>query len=197
MTHTSTPGLADEAARLDPRSDEVLAQRAALGDKAAFSVIFARHGAAVHRYAVRMLDGDHQAAEDAVQEAFTKAWLRMDSFHGKAAFRTWLFRIVSNVCLSARRRRRPISVDDALFDTHANRTFPEPQEQADAEELRQLLDRALQELPWRQRAAWLLREIEDLSYEEIAEALQTTPSVVRGQLHRARATLRMRMAQWR
>lgn len=68
---------------------------------------------------------------------------------------------------------------------------------ATAGELREVLELALTELPWRQRAVWLLREIEELSYTEIAEILHTTPTVVRGRLHRARASLKVRMAQWR
>lgn len=197
MTRTSEAGFADELVRPDPRSDGLLAQRAALGDKTAFSVIFARHGASVHRYALRMLDGDHQAAEDAVQEAFTKAWLRIESFQHRSSLRTWLFKITSNECRDVRRRRRPIAVDDRLFSPMENKTFTEPHDHASADELRRVLERALGELPWRQRSAWLLREIEELSYEEIADTLDTTPTVVRGQLHRARATLKVRMAQWR
>jgi len=181
----------------DPRSDIVLARRAGLGDKAAFAVIFARHAEGLHRYALRMLDGDHQAAEDAVQEALTKAWLRIDAFRGESALRTWLFRLVANECRSARRRRRPIAVDDGLFHERDDDTFPEPEAQTASNEFRQVLELALRELPWRQRAAWLLREIEGLSYIEIGEVLHTSPTVIRGQLHRARASLKVRMKEWR
>ena len=192
---TSHPEL--QPAGEETRSDELLAQRAALGDKTAFSVLFARHGGSIHRYALRMLDNDHQAAEDAGQETFTKAWLRIDSFQHRSSLRTWLFKVAANECRSVRRRRRPIAVDDKVFVAIENETFEEPHDQVSADELRQVLERALRELPWRQRSAWLLREIEDLSYQEIAETLETTPAVVRGQLHRARATLKTRMAQWR
>ena len=189
---TQTDGL-----RSDPRSDVLLARRAAMGDKEAFAIIFNRHGASLHRYALRMLNGDHQAAEDAVQEALTKAWLNIASFRGDSALRTWLFRMTANECHNLRRRRRPIAVDDGLFHARNDETFPEPYDQASSNAFREVLDRALIELPWRQRAAWLLREIEGLSYAEIAQVLHTTPTVIRGQLHRARATLKVRMAQWR
>jgi len=168
-----------------------------MGDKTAFTIIFDRHGASLHRYALRMLDGDHQAAEDAVQEALTKAWLNIAAFRGDSALRTWLFRLTANECHNSRRRRRPVAVDDGLFYARNDETFPEPHDQASSNAFREVLDRALIELPWRQRAAWLLREIEGLSYAEIAQVLHTTPAVVRGQLHRARATLKVRMAQWR
>lgn len=195
---TLPPTRADEDVRRpDPRSDGQLARRAALGDKSAFAIIFDRHGASLYRYALRMLNGDHQASEDAVQEALTKAWLRIESFRGDAALRTWLFKLTANECHTLRRRRRPIAVDDGLFQAIGDEAVPDPHDEASANELRRVLDVALLELPWRQRAAWLLYEVEDLSYVEIAEVLETTPTVVRGQLHRARATLKVRLAQWR
>ncbi len=179
------------------RSDVVLARRAALGDRESFAEIFDRHCASLYRYALRMLDNDHQAAEDAVQEAWTRAWLKLDGFRGDSALRTWLFRLVANECSNARRRRRPLAIDDQLLAVMAKDTAPEPHAHISEAELRQALDAALLELPWRQRASWLLREVEDLSYAEIADVLQTSPSVIRGQLHRARATLAVRMSQWR
>lgn len=197
MPPTSRADPGTEISSKDTRSDEVLAKRAAMGDRTAFAVIFGRHGASLHRYALRMLDGDHQAAEDAVQEALTKAWLHIDSFRGESALRTWLFKLTGNECLNVRRRRRPIAVDDGLFHTSTDTTFPGPHDQASSNEFREVLDRALVELPWRQRSAWILREIEGLSYGEIAGILDTTPTVIRGQLHRARGTLRVRMVQWR
>lgn len=179
------------------RSDDVLARRAAMGDRAAFAEMFSRHGAALFRYAVRMLDGDHQAAEDAVQEALTKAWLRIGGFRGDSSLRTWLFRLTVNECHNARRRRRPIPIDDNLISVLIPEHAPSAEDSSRGKSLREALDEALLELPWRQRSAWLLRELEGLSYGEIATALATTPTVVRGQLHRARATLAVRMAPWR
>lgn len=177
--------------------DRVLARRAALGDRSAFALILDRHGPAMFRYAVSMLDGDVAAAEDAVQEALASAWVHLADFRGDAQLRTWLFRITANVVLAGRRRRRPIAVDDTLLDVLADRPENDPARVVQHEELRAALERALGELPWRQRASWLLRELEGLSYQQIAQVLGTSPTVVRGQLHRARATLAVRMAQWR
>jgi len=186
-----------DAVTVQDRSDDVLARRAGMGDKAAFAEIFHRHSAPLFRYALRMLDGDYTAAEDAVQEALTRAWLKIDGFRGQSSLRTWLFRMVANECIDSRRRRRPVAVDDHLLTARAGDRGLEPHSAASERELRQALDRALLELPWRQRAAWLLRELEQLSYEEIAQILSTSSTVVRGQLHRARATLAVRMEQWR
>lgn len=193
----SLPSADVESVRVEERSDLVLARRCALGDRLAFAEIFSRHGASLYRYALRMLDGDHQAAEDVVQEALTKAWLRIPGFRGDSSLRTWLFRLTVNECHDARRRRRPIPVDDGLLTVMAEETELSAEDTAGTRSLLAALDLALLELPWRQRAAWLLREVEGLSYDEIATALTTNSTVVRGQLHRARATLEVRMAQWR
>jgi RNA polymerase sigma-70 factor, ECF subfamily len=177
-------------------NDQDLARQAGLGDRFAFAEIFHRHAAAMFRYAVHMLDGDIDQAEDAVQEALTQAWVHLPRFRGDSALRTWLFRITANCVLSARRRRRPIAGEDWVLTLPAG-PDSDPVAHAQHEELWAALEAALGELPWRQRASWLLRELEGLSYEEIADILDTSPTVIRGQLHRARGTLAVRMAQWR
>lgn len=178
-------------------SDHDLARQAALGDRLAFAEIFDRHAAAMFRYAVHMLDGDIDEAEEAVQEALTQAWVHLPRFRGESALQTWLFRITANCVLSARRRRRPVAApEDWLLDLPAG-PGTDPVAHIQDEELLAALEVALSELPWRQRASWLLRELQGLPYEEIADILDTTPTVVRGQLHRARRTLAARMAQWR
>lgn len=182
---------------VDTRADAVLARRAALGDSRAFSEIFRRHGPILYRYAVRVLNQDHQAAEDAVQETMTKAWLKIDGFRGDSALRTWLFRLVANECANSARRRRPIAIDDGLLRRLSPPVVDEAPLKAMAGELRDALDKALSELPWLQRATWILREIEGLPYADIAIVLKVSVTVVRGQLHRARGTLATRMAQWR
>ncbi len=180
----------------DAPTDAVLATQAALGDRAAFTVIVHRHGPRMYRYALRMLDGDHHGAEDAVQEALADAWVSLPRFRGESALSTWLFRLAANRVLAARRRRRPVPVDDRLLEA-PDAAEHGPQDTMQSALLWQTLDTALAELPWRQRASWLLFEIERLSYEEIAAVLDTSTTVVRGQLHRARGTLAVRMAQWR
>lgn len=179
------------------RTDEQLATAAALGDRDAFAQIVLRCAPGMNRYALGMLDADFQAAEDAVQEALAKAWVALPNFRGQSSLQTWLFRITANEVLAARRRRRPLSVDDELLSTVPARRDQDPEQVATARELREALHQALAELPWRQRAAWLLREVEDMPYAQIAKVLDTNETVVRGQLHRARRTLSVRMQQWR
>ncbi|MEP6796685.1 MAG: RNA polymerase sigma factor [Lapillicoccus sp.] len=176
---------------------EVLVRRAALGDRAAFALIVGHHGAGMFRYALRMLEGDHHAAEDAVQEALIDAWVHLPTFRAESSLRTWLFRITANRVLASRRRHRPIAVDDQLLSTRPEPDHQGPSAEVQHGQLWETLELALSELPWRQRASWLLREMEGLSYEDIASILETSPTVVRGQLHRARRTLAIRMEQWR
>lgn len=177
--------------------DLVLARRAALGDRSAFGEIFDRHAVAMFRYALRMLDGDEAAAEDAVSVALERAWVNLSGFRGEAALRTWLFRITANAVLAARRRRRPVVVDDALLSALPSSPALDPAQQVQDAQMLAALSLCLAELPWRQRACWLLREQEGMSYDDIAAVLDTSGTVVRGQLHRARATLAVRMQQWR
>ena len=178
-------------------SDESLTRQAALGDRQAFSVLVRRHGPALFRYALPMLDGNVHDAEDAVQSALASAWANLPRFRSDSSLRTWLFRITANEVLSARRRRRPTPVDNQLLEPLPAPRHDQPAAQLDYDRLARDLTAALGELPWRQRACWLLTEVEGMSYQQIAEALETNTTVVRGQLHRARSTLAVRMAQWR
>lgn len=181
----------------DPRTDLALARRAALGDRPAFAEIFHRYGSGLYRYALRMLDGDSGDAEDAVQESFTNAWLHIGDFRGESSLKTWLYQVTANNVLSSRRRRRPVATDDWMLEPESTHAAPTTESAFASQELWAALDEALAELPWRQRASWLLREMEGLSYNEIATILGTSPTVVRGQLHRARASLAIRLEQWR
>ena len=183
-------------------SEAALARRAGLGDRAAFEELFRRLFPGSFRFALRMLDGDEQLAEDTVQEAWAKAWRALPDFRGSSRFSTWLFSIVTHQSQDVRRRYRPVVVDHHLLEPLVTQAAP-PASQQDPEraaldrELWETLTVALSELPWRQRATWLLRELEGFSYDDIARVLDTTPTVVRGQLHRARGTLATRMEQWR
>lgn len=195
--------MPDDDAALAAATQQALARRAGLGDRAAYEELFRRLFPSTFRFALRMLDSDTGLAEDAVQEAWVKAWRGLPDFRGTSTFSTWLFSIVSREALEVRRRRRPVAVDGELLEPILDRSTPasaRPQDPAQAvlaDELWHTLTLALMELPWRQRASWLLRELEGFSYDDIARVLDTTPTVVRGQLHRARRTLAIRMEQWR
>ncbi len=201
MPETSVPagsaGPADATVeRAQEASDGALARRAGMGDTAAFAELFARHFHPTYRYALHMLDGEAPLAEDATQEAWIRAWRHLPDYRGDAGVQTWLFKIVARQVLDARRRNRPRMVDDSLLTPMAAPDL-DPADSFAGQELWVALSRALKDLPWRQRSSWLLREFEGLTYVEIARILDTTPTVVRGQLHRARASVAIRMEQWR
>jgi RNA polymerase sigma-70 factor, ECF subfamily len=174
--------------------DDALRRAAALGDADAFAAVIERHGPAMFRYARRMLN-DHGDAEEVVQDAFVAAWKALPDFRGDAKLRTWLFTLTARKAIDLLRKKRPTPVADETFTGLA--AGDDPVEPAVRTELLEALDAALAELPDRQRAVWLLREVEEMSYGEIAEVLATTPTVVRGQLARARVALQEKLEDWR
>lgn len=188
---------------LEAATDAALARRSGLGDAEAFEELFGRLFASTFRYALHMLDGDDSLAQDATQEAWVKVWLHVGDFEGRSQVRTWVFTIVAREVMGLRRRRRPVVVDhDVLQGLEATRgeewrLSPSAEQGAVDADLWAALSLALGELPWRQRASWLLHVLEGLTYVEIAQVLDTTPTVVRGQLHRARRALEIRMEPWR
>src|SRR5467141_3496020 len=169
------------------------------------------HRAPLTAYCYRML-GSPFDAEDAVQEAFVRAWRSRDRFEGRAAMRSWLYRIATNVCIdmlkSREKRNRPLDLGPALAPLEKNlnvrpeATWLEPipmqlvapeRDPADVavekESIRLAFVAALQHLPARQRAALILREVLRWEATEVAELLDTSVASVNSALQRARATL--------
>ncbi len=172
--------------------DLTLVVRAQEGDVRAFEALARRHQAALYRTAVRVT-GDPGEAEDALQEALLDAWRHLDRFRGDAAFSTWMYRLVTNRCAVALRRRRAVPVPDAGADVAA----PDSPEQAALLDLElATLGRAVQDLPDDLRVCWVLRELEGLGYSEIAAITGAGETAVRGRIHRARVRLAGVMQQW-
>lgn len=189
------------AARLPDRArqgelDEMLARRAALGDREAFDVVVRRHGLGMYRYASRILS-DPGDAQEAVQDAFVAAWKGLDRFRGRSTLRTWLFALTAHKARDIQRRHRPMPAgDERVLDRRA-RPQDDPETQAMRSGLLRALDQALAELPTRQRACWLLVEVEGMTQAETAQVLRMTPDAVRGQLSRGRRALTKKMEKWR
>jgi RNA polymerase sigma-70 factor (ECF subfamily) len=187
----------------DPDLEAVAAARR--GDGSAFGVLVARHEKRVYRLACRILS-DPDAALDAAQETFVRAWRALATFEGASRFTTWLTRIAINQCRNELRRRRtrkhgrPMSLDEPLPGTDATRAEAIADrgasafEQLRAREVAEALERAMASLDPDEREVLVLREVEDLSYEAMAEILDVAVGTVRSRLHRARATLARRMA---
>jgi RNA polymerase sigma-70 factor, ECF subfamily len=174
--------------------DATLVVRAREGDATAFETLVRRYREPVYRIAVRILPDSCRAA-DIAQEAFVTAWRRLPEIKAEQAFAAWLYRITVTRALSALRAVRPYVPLDEL--AAASDRFPGPEEHALADGLAAALRCALNRLTPEQRACWVLREMEGLSYEEVATVLHTTPGAVRGRLHRARPQLADELKPWR
>ena len=178
------------------RSDQALARAAGVGDEAAFAVLVDRHGPGMYRYAMRLVGSDADAAE-VTQEAFVSAWKSIGTFAGPSSLKTWLFRLVHRRAADLQRHRKAIPINDDLLSAISRPAADNPLQQVLDAELLDALQQALTELPWHQRATWLLREVEDMSYDEIATTLALPVGSVRGHLQRGRKNLAERMARWR
>lgn len=185
----------------DGLSDAEAVRRARAGDADAFRVLVERHQDRAYGLALRILR-DPDRARDAVQEAFLKAWASLGRFQGRSAFYTWLYRLVFNQCIDLRRRDRsgrhvewddaaPVS-GDALPDSHAE---GDPLRGVHRGELREALAAALESLPDDARRTLVLREIDGLSYAEIAKALDIPKGTVMSRLHHARRRVRAYMVE--
>lgn len=183
-----------DADALRRASDDTLAGRAADGDTAAFEVLVRRHGPLMRAYASRMLGSTYES-DDAVQETFVTAWQRLGELQQGAAVKAWLMRILTRRCIDRIRARREHD-DVTEIDAPAPSTAG-PEHLAEARTAHQALARALDELPEEQRRCWVLREVGQYSYDEIARELQIPVSTVRGQLARGRRRLLEALEGWR
>jgi RNA polymerase sigma-70 factor (ECF subfamily) len=184
--------------------DAALLDRIRAGDKAACGECIERHAPAVYRLALR-LTRDAVEAEDVVQETFLSAFKAIDRFEGRAALSTWLYRIATNAAFMRHRRAGPetVSVDEPLLlddgESVPRQLFDWcclPEADFESEEARAELERAVRELPEKLRAVFVLRELEGLSTEQTAEALEVSVEVVKTRLHRARLWLRERLSAY-
>jgi RNA polymerase sigma-70 factor (ECF subfamily) len=192
MTNDGAPGT----------SDADLARRATLGDLDAFDALTNRHERRVYSLALRMLRQE-QDAEDVTQQTFLSALENLAGFRGEASFSTWLLRIASHAALKVIRKRkglRTVSLEEATEGTDDSDVIPHPEyiadwrqspeELAQSNEVRRLLDEALGRLDEKHRLVFLLRDVQGLSVKETAEALGLTEANTKVRLLRARLHLR-------
>ena len=163
---------------------------AARGDRAAFESLVRQHTPKMYRVALRIV-GESTEAEDAVQDAWIAAWRALPRYRGEAAPATWLYRVATNAALSRLRGRKATVPMDRTegWVTEPTDTAPGPEATALRADDAARVHRALGALEPSQRAVLVLREFEGLSYEEIAEVLETSTAAVRSRLHRGRASL--------
>ncbi|MFI0540696.1 RNA polymerase sigma factor [Streptomyces sp. WSLK1-3] len=192
-------GARTQSAPPDTRAgtdDALLAVRAAEGDEDAFAVLVQRHAPALIRLATSLL-GTAAEAEDAVQDAFISAWRRLPEFQGRAAFGTWLYRIVTNRCLNVLRARRPVAPLEAAGEVPAAEHTVSPARITEGRDAVRELREALDLLSAEQRACWVLRELDGRSYEFVAETLGISQEAVRARVFRARRCLTQALGAWR
>ena len=166
--------------------DQGLVAQASAGDKAAFGKLVEKHYEMVYAVTYGVV-GNREEALDVTQDVFIKVFRQIGDFRGQSKFKTWLYRISINSAIDACRRRRPEGPieEGALFESK----IPGPREEASREETRKLVEKALESLNPEHRAVLVLREWQELSYEEIAEALQIEMGTVMSRLFYARKRL--------
>ena len=175
--------------------DRTLAAAAALGDRAAFETIVHRYGPLLYGYVRRMI-ADHSSVDDVMQETFIAAWRQIEGYRGDASLKTWLFRICDRKVIDSHRLRYAAPIDDRLLDPADPAALTDPSVVLCNTEFLAALERALAELPVRQRACWVLREIDGLTFPQIGVTLKLSPDAARGHHHRAQRTLAQRMQRW-
>lgn len=172
--------------------DRVLAQAAQAGDVDAFEMLVRRYQTPVYRIALRLL-ASRADADDVTQDTFLRAWRSMSRFRGDSAFQTWLYRIVTRRCFDLLAAHR----DTVVLDEDHLGPSVDPSSTIEQRERLHAITAQIHALPPDQRAALLLREFEGLSYEQVADVLQTTVPAIKGRIHRARLTLLKETTAWR
>ena len=184
-----------------PRDDQALVALACAGDARAFEAIMRRHNRLLFRTARSVLRNDAES-EDAVQEAYFKAWRALPGFRAEAKLSTWLVRIVMNEALARLRRAGArvlqlapgledgqAEVDEAAHDP-ASAQAHDPEHAALRGELRRIVETQIDGLPEQFRTVFILRAMEEMSVDEVADALHVPAATVRTRFFRARALLR-------
>ena len=197
MRHPTVAASSESSGGDDPDADSVA--RVRQGDVSAFEDLVRRHGHRVQRTLGGILR-QTEDVEDALQETFLKAYRNMDQFEGRSLFGTWLTRIAINIALQRlRRRKETASLDED--PTAIERIQPQqlqpwqdnPEKMYSRAELRSLIERAMEDLPLKYRTAVLLRDFEQLSTREAADALGISTTALKARLFRGRMMLRERL----
>ena len=176
--------------------DAQLIAQTLTGRAAAFGELVLKYQDRLYNALVHTM-GSKEDARDVVQDAFLQAYLKLSTFHQSSGFYTWLYRIAFNVAASQRRRKRPVvSVEQVRESSGQEPVAVEanPGDRLEQEERQQLIREAIAQLSEEHRVVLVLREIEGLCYESIAEILELPVGTVRSRLHRARLQLRDQLA---
>ena len=168
--------------------DSGLVERAGAGDRAGFEALYKRHRDRIYGLLWRLAGGDAATAEDLLQEAFVRAWQKLDTFRGESRFGTWLHRLSANVALSDRRLRTRRVEREIALEGEVERTATGDRDVRAPREID--LERAIAALPERARTVLVLYDIEGYSHAEISELTGMAIGSSKAQLHRARMLVR-------
>jgi RNA polymerase sigma-70 factor, ECF subfamily len=173
------------------------------GDREAFARLVDETSGHIYRVAMQIL-GDDQDAEDVLQETYIKALRALPEFEGRSSLTTWLYRIAVNESLMAVRKRKPLAIsveESATFDAEAESEAMEivdfcclPEGELLSSEARRFLDQVVQNLPENLRVVFVMRDLEGLSIQEAAEALNLSENNIKTRLLRARLRLRQELS---
>ncbi len=178
--------------------ERILLERAKSGDIIAFEELIGSYQKRVFNLALRII-GNYDDAADLAQEAFVRIYKAISSFKEQSSFSTWVYRITTNVCLDEIRKRKnrkvvyideDIQTDDGEMKRQVISSDPGPDEAAERSEIRRIVNDAINRLPEEQRVVITLRDLQGMSYEEIARILELPAGTVKSRINRARLALK-------
>jgi RNA polymerase sigma-70 factor, ECF subfamily len=174
----------------EPLTDAEVVRRVVAGDTALFEILVRRYNQRVYRAVRAVLRGEDEV-EDVMQQAYLSAFSHLGQFAERAQFSTWLIRIAVNEALARLRKRGRIEWEIPEMES----TEPDPEQQAQASQIRAVVEEELEALPATYRTVLVLRDVEGLSTAETASVLSVSEDVVKTRLHRARAMVRDGLAR--
>ena len=187
------------------QNETELVHKAKQGNERAFSLLVKKYESTVYSFAYKVCRDEEKAAET-LQDTFVNVYRKLGQFNGRAKFSTWLYQIVTNNCLMKRRRSKLEKTSVSIESSDIGREDSElqslvslkrtPQDEVVNKELREHLDRAILKLPMEQRIAFILRDVEGRSSEEVAIILNVSVPAVKSRLRRARVFLREQLREY-
>ena len=184
---------------MNQTSDQTLIDHCLAGRREAFGLLVERYQNRLFHSLLHLL-GSTEDAQDAAQEAFVNAFEKLGSFRGQSQFYSWLFRIAFNTAVSSKRKSRRMSVslearrDASGLEPSDDNPTNEPSYAMDVSDRQRLVQQALSELCEEFRTALVLKEMDGMSYEEIADVVDVPLGTVRSRIHRARLELREKLS---
>ena len=195
----ATPKPSEIRVIVDQTPDQLLIEQSLAGRRDAFGLLVERYQNRLFHSLLHLL-GSVEDAQDVAQEAFVQAFEKLSGFRGQSQFYSWLFRIAHNLAISDRRRMRRVATslenqrEASGYEPTDENPSNEPSYSMDAVERQRIVQRALAELPEEFRTTLILKEMDGMSYEEIASTLGIPLGTVRSRIHRARLDLRDKLS---